>query len=597
MAIGLSLTYVILQALTVVTGQTTLEEHVWATVSYTLYGDRTPLVLPDTNVLTPLGAQQLYKAGSRFRDRYVDPPPDYLNPKNTVEGISRYQLNTDDITIVSTSDQFSVASAQAFMQGLYPPLSNSTNYTFTDGVSQLADGSNVQFPLNGYQYPPLYTASPYDENSIWVAGHVNCPMWDSSRSEYYNSAEYEDLLNANQDFYESLQPQVLDGVFLNASVGYFDAYYIYDYLSYGAIHNSTINKTLDSAMLERAQALASSWVVATSGNSTRSGANSGDHISTIAGRTLATELLSALSSNIEWAGEYNRMTLMFGSYEPMVGFFSLAGLLTPQTAQFYGLPVPGSTMIFELFSFASSDDSNKTTSFPSSDELYIRFLFQNGSSADPVTFPLFSHSPSQAYLPLSDFMTSLQDFMIMSVQDWCTTCASAADFCINSTSFGDGGSGSSSGQSSSSRDGIHPAVAGVIGAIVALAVVGLLLGLAMFLFGVRFYRIHRKRRSQLNGFKGGEKLASDQDLAIAKNGAPNPVGASLVKPVGAEGAAPPRGHERVGSWELGNQAKAKEAALPGMPMPMPVPAGRPSLEDDEDHVGPFARPLRVDERV
>lgn len=598
MAHCLSFAYVILQALTVVTGQTILEEHVWATVSYTLYGDRTPLVLPDTSTLTPFGAQQLYQAGSRFRDRYVDPPSDYLNPKSTIESISRYQLNADDIAIVSTSDQFSVASAQAFMQGLFPPLANSTNYTFINGQSQLADGSNIEFPLNGYQYPPLYTASPYDENSVWIAGHVNCPMWDSSRSDYYSSAEYETLLNANQDFYKSLQPKILDGVFLNASVGYFDAYYIYDYLSYGAVHNSTINKTLDSAMLDRAHALASSWVVATSGNSTRSGSYSGDHISTVAGRSLATQLLSALSSNIEWAGEYNKMTLMFGSYEPMVGFFSLADLLTPQTAQFYGLPLPGSTMIFELFSFASSSDSNTTLSFPSTDDLNIRFLFQNGTSADPVAFPLFSHSPSRTTIPLSEFTAALQSFMILSVQDWCTTCSSAADFCLTNSSATSPSSGSSGASSSSSRHGLNPAVAGVIGAIVALIVASLSLGLAMLLFGVRFYRVHKKRRSHLNGFKGGEKLASDQDLAIAKNGAPNPIGASVVKSGAGETAAPaPRGHERVGSWEMGSQAKAKEAAIPGMPLP-PEPTKRPSFEgDDDDDRGLYARPLKVDERV
>ncbi|KAL9624111.1 MAG: hypothetical protein Q9160_001633 [Pyrenula sp. 1 TL-2023] len=608
MASILSLAWGILLASTAVEGQTVLQEHIWQTVSYTLYGDRTPLILPETNTLTPLGAQQLYQAGSSFRQRYIDATSNFSSSTNTIIGLSRYQLNVDDIAIISAFDPYSSASAQAFMQGLFPPLTNATNYTFTNGESQLANGSNIEYPLNGYQYAPILTVPPYEESSIWIAGHLNCPMWLSAQSDYYNTAEYKNLLNTEQDFYKRLQPEILDGVFLNASVGYFDAYIIYDYLAYSAIHNSTVNETLDESTLTHARNLASNWVQATSGNSTRSGLHGGDHISTIAGRTLATQILSALTSNIESSGQFRKMILMFGSHEPMVSFLSLAGLLSPGTSQFYGLPQPGSTMTFELFSFASSDSSifdanngnSSTSRFPSSDDLHIRFLFQNGTDADPIPYPLFSHSPSLGTVPLSEFMLSLQDFMIDSAQDWCTTCASDADFCISSGSGSSGSGGYSSGRRASHRDAVSPAVAGVIGALVALAVAGLLFGLMMLLFGVRVYRVQRKRRSQLNGFKGGEKLASDQDLSIAKNGAPVPVGASVVKPAttaevaGAAGAAP-RGHERVGSWELKSQENAKEMAIPGMPIP-PSQAKRPSFEDD-DAGGPFGGPVKVDERV
>ena len=48
-------------------------ETVWSSVLVTLYGDRVPLISPDLSILTPLGAQQLYSAGSLFRDRYLAP--------------------------------------------------------------------------------------------------------------------------------------------------------------------------------------------------------------------------------------------------------------------------------------------------------------------------------------------------------------------------------------------------------------------------------------------------------------------------------------------------------------------------------------------
>jgi len=51
--------------------QTILREQILATIIFSQYGDRTPYILPQTYMLTPLGAQQLYSAGSGFRGRYI----------------------------------------------------------------------------------------------------------------------------------------------------------------------------------------------------------------------------------------------------------------------------------------------------------------------------------------------------------------------------------------------------------------------------------------------------------------------------------------------------------------------------------------------
>ena len=104
----------------------------------------------------------------------------------------------------------------------------------------------------------------------------------------------------------------------------------------------------------------------------------------------------------------------------------------------------------------------------------------------------------------------------------------------------------------------------------------------MVLGGLRVYRIKRKGKSDLGGFKGGEKLASDADLTIPKARA----GASVTSVA----------HERVGSWELGSQAKAKEAQVQNLGSSV-HPARRPSFEDDELHVTPFASPIKPDDRV
>ena len=91
------------------------------------------------------------------------------------------------------------------------------------------------------------------------------------------------------------------------------------------------------------------------------------------------------------------------------------------------------------------------------------------------------------------------------------------------------------------RKGPSPAVAGVIGAVVTAAVAGIVALLAFFLLGCR---VRRERAHPMGGFKGGEKLASDADLT--------------------KGGTAGKGHERVGSWELGDAAEAEEAAGGGI---------------------------------
>jgi hypothetical protein len=148
----LNATYVLVALLVslVNTQSTILAEQVLSSFIYTVYGDRTPLILPQEPTLTPLGAQQLYNAGQTFRNRYIG-----TNGSDTlgtaILGISPYILDNEAISILTTSDQHLVASASAFMQGLYPPLELSTGITFTTDISILANGSTVTAPLSNYR--------------------------------------------------------------------------------------------------------------------------------------------------------------------------------------------------------------------------------------------------------------------------------------------------------------------------------------------------------------------------------------------------------------------------------------------------------------
>lgn len=199
------------------------QEQVLSAFIYTQHGDRTPLYSTDTSILTPYGAQQMFTAGSKFRSRYLTTTFNSASTTSAIQDISHYLLDTDEVLILANDDQFNVASAQAFMQGLYPPLADATNLNYTQmaGISNLANGSNIVAPLNGYQYPQIRTASPYDLNSIWVDGAADCPAWTEALVEYYNTSDFNFLYQSTLAFYEGLEGEFLSNNFSPNNLGEF----------------------------------------------------------------------------------------------------------------------------------------------------------------------------------------------------------------------------------------------------------------------------------------------------------------------------------------------------------------------------------------
>lgn len=323
-----------------------------------------------------------------------------------------------------------------------------------------------------------------------------------------------------------------------------------------------------------------------------------DPVKSIAGRSLATQILATFYNAINMEGRTNKLNLWFGDFAPMVSFAALAGLTSDQNAIFYNVPSFGSSYVFELVSMLPEDDPD--TSFPDTSDLYVRFFFQNGTDeySRPVAYPLFGRSPSQILIPYSEFVNGLSKFSLSGIKEWCETCGSYRQvkhmtsffttsnydsiFCPAFTGVDSSAIGSNSRQHS-----LSPAVAGVIGALVALAVAAILLGVLMALARVRFSRQPGKRKSEIAGFKGSQKLASDQDLAIPKAGAGATV--TSTEPDAA------KGHERVDSWELRDKAKREEAGQMGTTT-TPRPR-RPSYEDDEIQVDPYASAVKPHDQV
>ena len=549
-------------------------ETIWSSVIYNYYGDRTPLVLPVQNVLTPLGGQQLYSVGSFFRDRYVVPNANASN--SAINGLSKDELDTTQTSVMSSVDEFVVSSAQAFMQGLYPPR-NTSSRTLLNPMSILANGSIVDFPLGGYQYSQIYTASRLDPNSIYVAGDVNCAVHDLAALSYVDSQESAQTRSATKDFYNTLESTVMSGIFPSSMVSYDEAYLIYDYLNYEYTHNQAARKQLSETDLSRAKSLASQWIHATSGMTSATG--TGIPIQTISGRTMAAQAIALLVNNIETNGMASRLNMLFGSFEPMVAFAALAQLPQANT-DFYSIPDYGSSMVFELYSNGLSNN----VKYPNLSDLMVRFLFRNGtdSKSNLDVYNLFGRNDAQGDLSLKELLMAMENLTLPSVGDWCNTCQSGnvSIFCasyVDSTSFD--GSGSPSRQRSH-QSRISLAIAGVIGAVVTLFLAGLVLALVITVGGVRVYRTKAKRRSEVGGFKAGEKLASDPDLPIT-----NGIGATVVG----------KGSGRIGSWEL--REHNHPTGMNPRNSVLPDSAVRSSFEADDLEVSPSSVPTKIEERV
>lgn len=330
---------------------------------------------------------------------------------------------------------------------------------------------------------------------------------------------------------------------LDYSIVNFDnAYALWEYASYQSIHNTTFQtpSLLSVSDLPTLFNLASEqqWAYLTPQvNST---------VQSVAGATLASKVLQQFEHNIASAGIADKMTLLFGTFEPMLSFFSLSSLSEgPSASRFNSLPMHGSILTFELFSYASSSAiENFLVPYPDSSDLYVRFLFRNGTdeSEDLVSYPLFHRGNSEADMSWSDFVDGMAEFSLDDVSDWCAACQTATLFC---EAIADDLQ-TSTPSSSKSSGGIAPTIAGVIGATVTIAVC-LLVGALLMLIGFRVEFVPRKDRKGEaatgaavlgGGFKGREKLASDTDLTL-------------------KGGAGIR-HERVGSWEL-NDAKKDES--------------------------------------
>lgn len=499
-------------------------EHVWSSVTWVLHGERTPLWGPTVYpALTPLGAQQMFAQGALLRDRYLREDTDEKDATFApIVGIEKNAIDNTQLSVLTNTDSYMVTSAQAFLQGLYPPIMQAFAQNSGGlGAARFANGSIVNYPLQGYQYPALRTASILDFESIWIGGHIGCTKYTESLLNFKNDLVVATIFNNTQNFYQQLWRQVLHEVFPSSMANFAHAYVLYDYASFRYAHDNKTRSNLTDGELAIMARFASTEQRNKNANLSISGNIADDMIRAIAGRTMAAKTLALLRENIRLGGTSNKINIAFTTLEPFIAWFSLSGLVIGEHMEaFKPLPEPGAMMVFELFSIGGQTDE-----FPDMENLYIRFLYRNGT--DPgdrlTTYSLFNGT--QERIPFNQFLSRVSSFDVGTISEWCKICDGVSLFCSNTKH-----QGTNSDYTGERGATVQPAVAGTIGAAVTLAVIGLAFLLAVLCGGIHFNNNEPKARaSTLGGFKGAEKMASDTDLAFAKGGAR---------------------HERTGSWEL-----------------------------------------------
>ncbi|KAL1894945.1 hypothetical protein Sste5346_005632 [Sporothrix stenoceras] len=436
------------------------------------HGDRTTKSWPPT-MLTALGADQVYASGNYFRERYVA-----ANASSRISAVATDIAVLAQIAVTAPVDNVLQSSANVFTQSLYPPAGTAAQQT-------LANGTVTESPFSGYQYIPVNIVSSAasasgSEDSEWLQGGSGCNNAIISSNNYFSSSSYLETLNSTKDFYASLLP-VINTTFTSAQDTFKNAYTIYDYVHVSEIHNATIPSsdllTNDTLFQLQTRADQHEWGLAY---------NSSDPVRAISGAVLAGQILQSLNTTaraVPTAKSTARLNFQFGAYGTFMSFFGLANL-TAANPEFYGIVDYASAIVFELVTNATLGDKAVDPS-----DISVRFLFSNGSAGvngGLTAYPLFGQS--EVTLPWNTFTSEMNKFAISNTISWCNACGNTTGVC-DPSALGTG-SGSSSGNASTTSSnngggGVSRAVAGVIGALVTLAVILGLEALVMLIGGLR----------------------------------------------------------------------------------------------------------------
>ncbi|KAF5102149.1 hypothetical protein D0Z03_000460 [Geotrichum reessii] len=362
------------------------------------HGDR--LTKP-TTTLTALGAHQLLSSGQFYHGRYFDPDSSFR-----IEGLN---LTYHETQLAAQAPNSAVIqmSQWAFFQGLYPPL-NSLKGASAE-ISQkeviplsehLANGTNLDNPLEGYQYIISQGVDDDAPDSIWIKGDENCPNFDASSQRYYQSTEFKTLNESTFNFYQGLSPILGNGI-PKAKLNYGNAYSVFDYINVNSIHNGTFASLFAKDDFNKIKWLQDRYT-------TDLNYNASDSATVIGAKTLLAAMYTNLNATL--VARKPLLSMFTGSYDTFSQFFGLIGLIDHDPQTFGGLVNYGASIVLELF----TPDGNNTP--------HVRFFLRNGTEpTDKLTaYPLFGQDVSG--IKFADFEDLVNKNAIHDLRGWCTAC-------------------------------------------------------------------------------------------------------------------------------------------------------------------------------
>ena len=269
-------------------------------VILTRHGDRqgfyqspTTYSASQTN-LTVLGYQQEYQNGQDLRSTYL------TGAQKPIKGIATDIAQDAQLSVEADGageGEVIIDSANALLQGLYPP--------FNDSIT-LANSTVVSWDRT-----QLIRVNTIEEDEISLEGWTDCNTWTKRLNDWYKSEEFLAQSNIANLFYASLK-----NVLGNRPATLVNAWNLYDFLNVNYIHNATIMNEVTADQLAQARY----WA-----NYHESGSFSDpnpSNIGNIAGKTMIPGLLADIQ---QIANSTNPLKIAYTaiSYKPFLSLFSI----------------------------------------------------------------------------------------------------------------------------------------------------------------------------------------------------------------------------------------------------------------------------------
>ncbi len=307
-------------------------------------------------------------------------------------------------------------------------------------------------------------------------------------------------------------------------MSYTNAPAIYEYAQYLGANNRTFQKSISSQDIKLLRSLASQHVWDNYGKY-----SSSKPIPVIGGKMIAGKVLEKLSAQVSGFSAAAPLTLLFGPPETMMAFFSVSGLAG--TNEFHQIPLPGSQLVFEVYSNPEAASSPNPTDPMTVERVFVRSLFRNGTeNANGLRKHSLFHTGGSSNtdggktMSWHDWSKAMAKITIQSPVEWCRQCGGEAAniYCkgflssFPSTPAKDGKDGKEGGKESKtpgidmSGSGTDPSrrqnyyianvVAGFIGAVIAVALSAILGTLVICCSGPEgWWQRHKGRREGRRG--------------------------------------------------------------------------------------------------